>query len=315
MAAGRGTLDPLDWRDLDHVTAADWCRGLGLNVVLRRAWGPALHGMYFQDAASSSAAVVAAMAAHGVRQQTWTFDGGLSALVDALAGQLDVRYGVAVHSVAEDADGARVQTSAGPLEADVVVVALPASGLAQVAGALEDEFALSATRYSAGLLVALGVDRQLRRDELAGAYGVLNGPDDGPLAAACVASRAGHARGRGDVVTCMFGDIEARRLQEADDDSILAQARAALTLWAPSLAGHLTDRAEANLVVRVPHAMPTTPLGRLEAIADYRDRAVGRRVVAAGDSLAWPWSDSTAAVGQWAARTVMASVRDHEKGR
>ena len=75
--------------------------------------------------------------------------------------------------------------------------------------------ALAATPYSAGLLVGMAVDRPLRPDELAGAYGVLMHPDEAPLAALCVASRAGHALRGLDLVTCLFTDADAILEQDA----------------------------------------------------------------------------------------------------
>lgn len=54
--------------------------------------------------------------------------------------------------------------------------------------------------------------------------------------------------------------------------------------------------------------MPVTAPGRLATIDAYRQLAPGRRVVLAGDSLAWPWSDSAAFAGEWAADRVLELV-------
>ena len=47
--------------------------------------------------------------------------------------------------------------------------------------------------------------------------------------------------------------------------------------------------------------MPTSAPGRIAHIKAYRAHAHARRVILAGDSLAWPWADSAAFTGQWAA--------------
>ena len=85
-------------------------------------------------------------------------------------------------------------------------------------------------------------------------------------------------------------------------------ARRALLVWEPRLSGAFAPAPEASAVVRIPHAMPTTPPGRLAAIDAYRERAQTRRIVLAGDCLAWPWSDSAAAAGRWAAGRVQAVI-------
>jgi len=194
---GRGTLDPLDWLDLDRMTAEDWTRGIGLAQLAERSIYPAFHGFYFQDARTVSAAAIGAMAAHGFSSRTLTIPGGLSRLTDALASRLDVRTGTTVAFVEEDAFGVAAHTDSGVFRAEAAIVAVPAPDLPAVMDLTAQEEAVSAVAYSTGLLVCLGMARRLHEDELAGAYGVLMHPDDGPLAALCVASRAGPPRARG----------------------------------------------------------------------------------------------------------------------
>lgn len=303
LAHGRGTVDPLDWLDLDWTRSRDWSVRLGLKTLAERTWRPAINGFYFQESSDSSAAFVAAMAAHGLRQHTLTVEGGMSGLIGALADRVEVRTGVDVQTVRERSGVVEVATTDGGYEAEAVIVAVPAaalSGLLRLKDGLE---ILAATPYSAGLLVGMAIDRPLRSDELAGAYGVLMHPDEAPLAAMCVASRAGHAVPGLDLVTCLFTDADARRLSALPDTEIIAAARRSLLAWAPSLGNALRD--EEHRLFRIPAAMPMTTAGRLATIEAYRRLASGRRVILAGDSLAWPWSDSAAFTGEWAADRVL----------
>ena len=168
-----------------------------LTAFAERGWRPAYNGFYFQDIYASSAAAVAAMAAHGLGQQTLTMPEGLSSLTDALAASLDLRTGVKVTHIDESATSATVHTGTGTLRADNVIVAVPGPHISGITDPNRFEAAVARTSYSAGLLVALGTNRHLHPDELSGAYGVLAHPDEGPLAAMCVASRAGHAHAPG----------------------------------------------------------------------------------------------------------------------
>ena len=305
LAGGRGSVDPLAWIDIDEHTASVWAATLGLQVLAERVWSPSFHGLYFQNIADSGAPVVAAMAAHGVRQRTWTCAGGLSTLIKTLAATLDVRTRVKVESVDERGDGVCVHTSGGPLRADAAILAVPGPALPLLRELRDDEAPLARTSYSAGLLAAVGINRRLAPDELDGAYGFLIAPGLGLLAAICVASRAGHAGPDRDVVTCMFTDAMARTLSSRSDGEILDAARQRLAELAPTLAGAFIAEPGANHVERISHAMPSSPPGRVAAIARYRGAAAGRRILIAGDAIAWPWTDSAAAAGEWAARTLL----------
>ncbi|MDU0347387.1 protoporphyrinogen/coproporphyrinogen oxidase [Actinomyces sp. MRS3W] len=301
LARGRGTCDPLDWLELDSLPAPQWLEAIGLTAFAEYTWRPAYHGFYFQDTATVSAAAIAAMAAHGVRQRTLTAPGGLSTITDALATRLDLHTGTEVIGIEETPTATVVHTDGGIFRSDAVIAAVPGPDLPGLMELDPLESAIAATPYSFGLLVCLGTSRRLESDELAGAYGVLLHPDDGPLAAVSVASRAGHAHGTGDVVTCMFAGAGARKLAGRPDEQVIASARQALLTWAPRLDNVLLTAPDRNLVVRISHAMPVSEPGRLARIAAYRKHARRRRVLIAGDCLAWPWTDSAAFTGQWAA--------------
>ncbi|WP_164505410.1 FAD-dependent oxidoreductase [Actinobaculum sp. 313] len=348
-----GTFDPLNWLALDAVPATEWAEELGLHAMLERAWRPAYHGFYFQDTQASSAAAVAAMAQHGLRQHTLTIRGGLSTLTDALAARLEVHTGVTVTEIAQAASEVLVRTDRGDYRADAVVVAVPGPHADGIMALDHYETAVTQVPYSSGLLVGLGLGRRVGRPELQGAYGVLAHPDTGPFAALCVASRAGHVPDSGssggsrDVITCMFSDSQAHVLAAQTDAKIIAAARHSLLAWEPTLRDAFVDddsgdaapsntapsntahsnttpsdrapshMAPSNAVIRIPYAMPTSPPGRLSHIAAYRRHAYGRRVILAGDSLAWPWSDSAAFTGMWAsntARRCVAEVACHLEG-
>jgi protoporphyrinogen oxidase len=285
---GRRAADPADWLDLDHETTADLAARLGAPQLLHRIWEPMVNGFYFQTASDTSAAMVVAMASHGIRQRTLTVAGGLSRLTDQLAAALDVRCGQSVTAVFEGADHVEVIATGTTVVADRAVVAVPAPAARAVLPGLRGiESSLLRRPASQGLVVGIGVDRRLRQEELGGGYGVLLHPSDPPLAAACVASRAGHApRPDHDLVTCLFTDADARQLGTAPDARIVQVATDALLGLTPTLAGHLRDlrtRPDAVSVHRIPYAMPTSPPGRARQVADYWRVAPERRVVLAGD--------------------------------
>lgn len=297
--------DPSDlaaWTALDDRDAISWGRRTFGRSFTDGPMRAAFNGFYFADLAATSATGLAAVASYGAGPFTsLTVDGGLSRITDALAARLDVRYGVPVLRVEASATAVRVHTGGHEETAEAAIIAVPgkaAAALLPDAGGPERE--LLTTPYSHGMLVALGVAGHVPDDALGRAYGLLIHPDEpGPLAAVAVASRAGHAAPNVDLLTCFFTDSAALALSGRTDEELTELARRAVTRLGCDLAW-----SEANRVVRIPQAMPTIARGRSRAVAAYRQSAHGR-VLLAGDYLAFPWTDSAAAAGRWAARRLL----------
>lgn len=303
-AAKRSTSDLTHWRKEDLRTADEWSRAVLGRDVTDRVLAPTLNGFYFQELAESSAALPAAVAAFGTRPgATLTIPGGLGRLTEALAQRVDVRLETPVVSVSREGGRAVVTTHDTRLIADRVLVALPgAAALAIAVGASAQEARLMSTPYSNGLLVGLPLDRALQKHQLSNAYGVLVHPrEPTPIAAVAVASRAHPDLGDRDLLTVMFCDPAARQLAAASDAQVTATAIDALAHLDPTLTPVLPSDAGRARVVRHAQAMPTCPPGHAGAVAAYRTGRSGDPLILAGDYLGFPWTDSAAATGTWAA--------------
>lgn len=301
--------DPAQWADID-VPADAWCSGRFGEAFTRAVIGSSFRGYYFQDLADTAACAALAMVSYGARPfVTLTADPGLEAIPRALASGLSIHYEAPVVRVERDrAGGALVLDNGTVVEGDRIVLAVPAPAAASlVADPSPLEAQLLSTPYSSGLLVVLAYRRRLSERELGGAYGLLASPSQaGPIAALCVASRAGHAAPGADAVTVMF-DGEAAQCSMVtgeSDTELIARAVAALCEFAPTVAEAVDWHASS--VVRIPAAMPTCRVGRASLVRRYRAERRGP-VILAGDYLAFPWSDSAALTGLWAANCVRAS--------
>ena len=104
----------------------------------------------------------------------------------------------------------------------------------------------------------------------------------------------------------MFDGEAAQRsmVMGESDTELITRAVAALSKLAPSVADAVDWHASS--VVRIPAAMPTCRVGRASLVRRYRAERRGP-VILAGDYLAFPWSDSAALTGLWAANCVRAS--------
>ncbi|WP_211369977.1 FAD-dependent oxidoreductase [Nonomuraea turkmeniaca] len=240
------------------------------------------------------------------RARAVTVRGGLGRLTSALAAGLDVEYGVRVERVArDDGAGAVLHTSRGRLRAAAVVLATPARPAAAIlADPTPRERSVLAVPYSPGLLVGLALREPLAPDELGGAYGVLAGPGEATaLAAVAVLSRADSGACGGDVLTVMLRPSAAGPLWSADDPTVCTAAVAALSPLVPGLTGRVTG----TRVVRWEQAMPSVPAGHVRAVTAYRSGVTrADAVVLAGDNLGFPWTDSAAFNGRWAADRLLA---------
>jgi oxygen-dependent protoporphyrinogen oxidase len=306
--ADRGIEDLGHWIDLDHIEGHAWAVarfGAGLTDRLIAA---TVLGLYFLDLAGSSAALPGALAGFSARRaRAMTVRGGLGRLTSALAAGLDVEYGVRVKRVVRDHGGAVLDTTRGRRRAAAAVLATPAHPTAAIlADPTPGELSVLAVPYSRALLVGLALREPLVPAELGGAYGILASPQEPtPLAAVAVLSRADPGTSGGDVLTVMLRPSAVDRWWTADDPAVRTAAVAALSPLLPGLTDRITD----THVVRWGQAMPSVPVGHARAVTAYRSGVdPADPVVLAGDYLGFPWTDSAAFNGRWAADRLLAAA-------
>lgn len=320
--ASRPTYDLGRWADLDGQTGLAWDLAHFGRGLTERIFCPGAHAMYFQDLADNSAALTGVLAAFSVRTpssfalhrglRAFTLHGGLGQLTTALAANLDIEYQTMAMSVRRpDSSGGPVTviTSRDVRKAGAVVIATPAGpATAILADRTPEENAVLQTPYSCALLVGLALAEPLAGQELGGAYGVAVMPgSSSPLAAMTVRSRADPSAS-GEVLTAFFRQQATRRLGGADESTVRAAAIDAVTPWLPGLAGRVTD----SRVIGWPQAMPYVPVGHATKVQRYRDTLPAHsQVVLAGDYLGFPWSDSAAFNGQWAATQLIVARTGH----
>jgi protoporphyrinogen/coproporphyrinogen III oxidase len=200
-----------------------------------------------------------------------TIEGGLGRLVDALGGALGdrVRTGAAAEGLETHGGGWRVATADGPIDADAVVVALPAAAAARLLGEAAPEVTptLEEFRTASVAVTALAYDP-------ADATGVVEG--SGFLVPRCegrlVKAATWSSRKWPHLVTAerflvraSVGRVDDPRGLELDDDElgerVDAEVRAAMGLRRP---------AGERRVVRWNDAMPQYDVGHLQRVARVR---------------------------------------------
>ena len=129
-----------NWREIDHLSAAEWLRKLGGDRAFRLVWEPLLRGKFGPHAEEVSAAWFwsklrlrgGSRGARGEEQLAY-FRGGFAALADELVNCIEKTGGEvrlrtpALGLVTEEGRVSAVVSAAGPIQADAVVMtpALP----------------------------------------------------------------------------------------------------------------------------------------------------------------------------------------------
>ncbi|HYD65737.1 NAD(P)/FAD-dependent oxidoreductase [Azospirillum sp.] len=318
QAAWRGLRCPpghaAAWERWDKPEAGPWADRVFGPQAAARVVEPMLHGFFFQELRNMSRALPMAMMALAHRPRPLrTLAGGIGRLPQALAAGLDVRLGSPVTAVRATARGATVLTEDGEHTADAVVLATTAPVAARLhPEARELERRLFATPYSATINMVLAADERFRLPEaLCDVYGVLPARDSRNRVAGIGIERhkAPERVVNGERFDVMLSSDVARALMEQPDGAVIDAVLPEVERWLPCLRRHLRWAR----LWRWPQAMPCTPPSRVEAIRRYRAAPVGR-VVLAGDYIGFPWTDSAAETGLWAAQAVLARLGRDGRG-
>lgn len=297
------------WGRWDDAEAGPWTGRVFGPQAADRVVEPMLHGFFFQEFGGMSRPLpMAMMAMAGRPRPIRTVAGGIGRLPQALASGLDVRLGCPVTVVRATAGGAAVLTDAGEHAADAVVLATTAPVAARLyPQAAETERRLLETPYSATINMVLAADAHFRLPEaLRDVYGVLPARDSRNRVASIGIERnkAPERVVGGERFDVMLSTDAARTLMEQSDEAVLDAVLPEVERWLPRLRGHLSWAR----LWQWPQAMPCTPPGRVADVRRYRAAPVGR-VVLAGDYVGFPWTDSAAETGVWAARAVLSTVK------
>lgn len=235
--------------------------------------------------------------------------GGPGALVRALAERLPLR--LCAEALALESAGAgrlrvRLRGAVDALEADAVVLALPARAAARLAapllGAAEREFFAGARDAAAVTVAALLEGPRLPRSRH-----VVVSPGEGlPLLSLAIETGAPGGRlpeGHG-LAVLLAGDAFARAHAGAPDEAVTKELLAALARLQPDAVSGATR------VFRWEAALPRFDVGRYRALERFqrvqRDRrAAGRRLYFAGDWLVDPSLEGALVAGERAAAAVL----------
>ena len=303
--------DYSQWVAFDTESTATWSDRDIAAEVTEYVYEPMLQGFYFQSPEEASKALALALTAFGMRRaKILSLEGGLGSLPEELARELNITLDTAVRSINVREAKVWVETSAGTLTADRVILAVPAPVARAIMADPVDDLTgrLLATPYSASINVACMTDADFRLpDNLKDIYGILI-PRKERLCVAAIGIENNKNRNPAigsHLLNIMFSSESAHQLMSASDAEIVETAVRSAANLLPSLAQHLAD----SRVYRWPMAEPHSMVGRASDLARYRAHCAvaPSPVILAGDYMSMPYTDGAAESGAWAARLIAAA--------
>jgi oxygen-dependent protoporphyrinogen oxidase len=306
--------DYSQWAAFDNETVSSWASRTVDQSVTEYLYEPMLQGFYFQAPEDTSLALALVLSAFGFRRaRTLTCTGGVGMLPEALASRLDVAINSPVRSVEIAADSVLVATTSSMMQADYVILAVPATEARRVYTSGDDlSLRLMATSYSANINIAFMTDDGFSLPaNLSDVYGLLV-PRLEREYIASIGIEANKDRDRaphGQLLNIMLSNSASQSMMSVPDDVIVRTVTPEVERFLPGISGHI----EATRIYRWPQAEPYSHIGRATDLRRYRQNVCSSlpRVLLAGDYMSMPYTEGAAESGKWAADRI---ARTHISG-
>ncbi len=197
--------------------------------------------------------------------------GGLVSAVVARIGAETVRPGTCVRSLQRSAEHWSIATDSAHVDAEAVIVAVPAPAAAPLVRAFDDPLAalLDSVHFTSSVVVTLAWPRSAMCRPLAGSGWVVPAAERGPVIAVSVSSNKFPARAPDDTVLLrVFLGRRGEELLALDDDTLVTQALAEAV---PRL--ELAGPPVFKRIVRWSRALPLYSIGHRERVEQMEQRA------------------------------------------
>jgi protoporphyrinogen oxidase len=156
--------DPESLVALDEGDASTWARHVVGDAAYHYFVRPAIEPFFYMGAEEVSTAVAKALLRHAVSWSLWTPRQGMGSFCVALSKLVDCRVNSRVNRIESAGSSLRVHYGSERIDADAVVLAIPAPAIAQFDAPLldEDRRELSEIRFESNVAVFLGYSSRLK---------------------------------------------------------------------------------------------------------------------------------------------------------
>ena len=299
--------DYAQWTGLDDETADAWYRRyLGANIT-DYLIEPQLQGFYFQSPEDTSRAIAHMILGFALKKaKIVTLANGIGSLPEAIARTLTVRLNEPVEEVVQDGSEVVVTSTKSSYRAQWCVVATTATTAKSILRETDaHERGLVSTKYSSTVNLGIGVGSEFRIPPvLRDVYGLLI-PRKERQCIAAVTLESNKDKGRtpgGELLDVMLSGEAGAEWIEQSDELIENAVLNELETCFPGI----RQAKKFTRMVKWKDAEPMSPVGRSRLVADYKAGwSPERRIILAGDYLGFPFTDSAAHTGKWAAEKIL----------
>lgn len=295
------------WAELDDELSTDFILREFGRGILEYLIEPQVQGFYYQTPEESSKAMVSMLLGFALKKgKVLSLKGGMGSLPEAMAKAVNVRLNCPISKINKGTNGEmRLESRLGQFTADRVVIATTATVAANIYDPTNDvEAALLSTKYSSTVNLGIASHRNWQLPpELSGVYGLLVPRLERQIIAA-VGIETNKCPGRvgsGQLLDVMLDGQKSIPLLKQSDAEILKNISTELETLCPNISKNV----RLSHVVKWHEAEPMSPVGRSLNIKNYKETLnISKTVVLAGDYMGFPYTDSAAATGKWAAEFI-----------
>lgn len=292
------------WSAFDDEYADSFIRREFGENILEYMIEPQMQGFHYQSPEEASRIHALMLISYMLRKgKVMSLHHGMGSLPEKLASLLDIKLNCAILSLNIEATGnISLESNAGKFYADKVVLTTPATiGKSIFKFANDIETILLQTKYNSTINIGIATDLNWQLPKsLRDIYGILIPRSERQkIAGIGIESNKNAARIiEGELFDIMLDSQHGSELFDVPDDEILKTITPELENYFP----RLSQSIRLSHFVRWKDAVPLSSLGRSSNIKKYKETLdPSTPVILAGDYMGFPYTDSAAFTGKWAA--------------
>lgn len=302
---------PLDdysaWAHLDDQISSKFILKEFNNTTLEYIIEPQMQGYYYQSPEESSKALALMLLSFSLKKgKVLNLCNGMGSLPEKLASLLDVRLNTPVEKIETDNDRVLLMANNQAYDFDFVVLACPAP-IAKSIYYSKNEFEqkLLNTEYSSTINIGALLKEKIKNKAINKSYGVLFPRNERQaISAIGIESNKHHKRvpeGK-ELLDIMLDGTPGKDFLEKSEEEILKIISPEVCRFIPEF----KTQSLGHHFVKWKYAEPKSQVGRSKLIKSYRESLTKEsKILLAGDYLGFPYTDSAAHTGKWAAEFIL----------
>lgn len=308
-----GLIDklPLDdyskWAHLDDEVTSEFILREFNRTYLEYIIEPQLQGFYYQTPEESSKVLALMLISFFKKKhKALNLKNGMGSLPEKIASLLNIKLNSKVEKIEYSHENVLVKTADQTIEFDFVILACPAPIAKQIYSSnSEFEQKLINTEYSSTLNIGALLNKKIQNKAINKSYGVLIPRNERQIISA-IGIESNKYSGRvpedKELLDIMLDGINGKTFLDKTDEDIIKEISTEICKFIPEFESELIT----SHIIKWKYAEPKSLVGRSKLIKLYRESLTNKsKILLAGDYLGFPYTDSAAHTGKWAADFIL----------